>query len=336
MSAQNPFIQDVIEKAKKDPKHIVFPEGEDKRILDAAHIITQEKIAQVTILGNEEDIKNYYSQKGFNITNINVIDPSKSPEMPHLVEMFYMLRKHKGITIEQSKETVKKNNYFGTLMVYEEKADGLISGASHSTAETVRPALQVIKASKKTSIVSSMFFMCFEKKTYVFADCGLVEDPNAEQLADIAIQSALTAIQFGIEPKVALLSYSTKGSAESPLIEKVVKATQIAKEKIKNDYADMAIQLDGEMQGDAALVPSVAKKKCPDSVIQGDAAVLIYPDLNAGNIAYKLVQRLGGASAYGPILQGLKKPVNDLSRGCTVEDIVGVTAITVVQCQSIT
>ncbi len=334
MEYENNFIASIIEKAKKDPKHIVFPEGNDPRILEAASIISSEGIARTTILGNEEKIKSFYAEKKLNHSNIEIINPSKSPDMPHFVELFYMLRKHKGITIEKAKEIVKDHNYFATLMVYEGKADGMISGASHSTADTVRPALQIIKTAKNTSIVSSMFFMCFPGKTYVFADCGLVEDPNEEQLADIAIQSSITALQFGIEPICAMLSYSTKGSAEGKLVQKVVDAVKIAKEKIDVLHSDKNIIIDGELQADAAIVPSVAEKKCPNSEIKGNANVLIFPDLNAGNIAYKLVQRLGGALAFGPILQGLKKPVNDLSRGCSVKDIIGVTAITVIQCQN--
>ncbi|MCK5707682.1 MAG: phosphate acetyltransferase [Candidatus Aureabacteria bacterium] len=333
MSLQRAFIKNIIEKAKKDPKHIVFPEGEDTRILEAAHVITKEKIAKITILGDEDKISNFYDEKGYSKENISIVDPTKSHDIPHFVELFYILRKHKGISIEQAKEFVKQNNYFGTLLVYDKMADALISGASHSTADTVRPALQIIKASRKTSIVSSMFFMCFDEKTLIFADCGLVEDPNDKQLADMAIQSALTALQFDIEPAVALLSYSTKGSAESQMTNKIVRATKIAQEKIAQLYPDLPIKIDGELQGDAAIVPSVAIKKCPGSILQGNAKVLVFPDLNAGNIAYKLVQRLCGASAFGPILQGLKRPVNDLSRGCSIDDIVGVTAITVVQCQ---
>jgi phosphate acetyltransferase len=328
------FIEKVMAKARKSPRHIVYPEGEDKRILDAAVMSVKEKIiTKATVLGSRKDITDYYKKSGCDAGLVNIVEPAQSPDMEKYITMFYELRKNKGLTTEQARETLKSNTYFATMMLYEGKADGLVSGAGHSTADTVRPALQIIKTAPNTSIVSSIFFMCFKDRAFVFSDSGLVENPDEKQLADIAIQSALSAIQFDIEPRVALLSYSTKGSANSPLTEKVVNATKIAKEKLKANYSNLPIKLDGEMQGDAALVRSVAEKKCPGSDVMGDATILIFPDLNAGNISYKLVERLGGAEAYGPILQGLKKPVNDLSRGCKADDVVGVTAITVVQSQ---
>jgi phosphate acetyltransferase len=247
--------------------------------------------------------------------------------MEEYAAAFYELRKAKGMTLEQARETLKQVNYFGMMMVQCGDADGLVSGAAHSTADTVRPALQIIKG----SFVSSVFFMCVQGTTYVFSDCALVENPNADQLAQIAVSSGLTALKFGIPGDVAILSYSTKGSGKSPLVDKVIEATAKAKEMLASDHPDAPVRLDGELQLDAAIVPAVAKSKAPDSDVAGEARVLVFPDLNAGNIGYKLVQRLGGAEAYGPMLQGLNKPVNDLSRGCGVEDIVGLTAITAVQ-----
>jgi phosphate acetyltransferase len=217
------------------------------------------------------------------------------------------------------------------MMVYSGEADGLVSGAAHSTADTVRPALQIIKG----SFVSSVFFMCVQGTTYVFSDCALVENPTSDQLAQIAVHSGLTALKFGIPGDVALLSYSTKGSASGPLVNKVIEATAKAGELLAREYPEAAIRLDGELQLDAAIVPKVAGSKAPESPLAGEARVLVFPDLNAGNIGYKLVQRLGGAEAYGPMLQGLNKPVNDLSRGCSAEDIVGLVAITAVQAQGV-
>ncbi|MCF7818723.1 MAG: phosphotransacetylase, partial [Kiritimatiellales bacterium] len=228
-------------------------------------------------------------------------------------------------------ETVKHVNYFGMMIMQAGEADGLVSGAAHSTADTVRPALQIIKSAKKGSIVSSFFIECVNGTPYIFADCGLVENPDADQLAQIAVQSAHSAIQFNIPPKTAMLSYSTYGSAKNPLVDKVVEATALAKQKVAMESPDKNIIIDGELQVDAAIVPSVAKKKCPDSPLGGEARVLVFPDLNSGNIAYKIVERMAGAEAFGPLLQGLNKPVNDLSRGCSAEDIVGVVAISVLQ-----
>jgi phosphate acetyltransferase len=247
--------------------------------------------------------------------------------MDAYAETFYQLRKHKGMTLEKARETLTQVNYFGMMMVHCGDADGLVSGAAHSTADTVRPALQIIKG----SFVSSVFFMCIQGKPFVFSDCGLVENPDADQLAQIAVSSGLTAVKFGVPGDVALLSYSTKGSASSPLVDKVISATEKAKALLAEVAPDAPVRIDGELQLDAAIVPAVASSKAPQSELGGEARVLIFPDLNAGNIGYKLVQRLGGADAYGPMLQGLNKPVNDLSRGCSVEDIVGLTAITAVQ-----
>ncbi|MDH3345710.1 MAG: phosphate acetyltransferase [Kiritimatiellaceae bacterium] len=319
------FITEIIEKAQANLRTIVLPEGADERIVDAANQIVAEGISNVVVLGDETVAAR---AKG----GVVVVNPKTSEKLEAYSQAFYELRKAKGMTPEKAREILQSEvNYFGMMMVQCGDADGLVSGAVHSTADTVRPALQIIKG----SFVSSVFFMCVQETTYVFSDCALVENPNADQLAQIAVHSGLTAIKFGIPGDVAILSYSTKGSASSPLVQKVIDATAKAKELLASDYPDAPIRLDGELQLDAAIVPGVAKSKAPDSALEGEARVIIFPDLNAGNIGYKLVQRLGGAEAYGPMLQGLNKPVNDLSRGCSVEDIVGLSAITAVQAQAV-
>ena len=321
--SRSAFITNIIEKAKANLRTVVLPEGADERVTEAAKAIAAEGIAKVVVLGDEAAAE----RAGEGVT---VINPETSEKLDDYAAAFYELRKHKGLTLEQAKETLQKEvNYFGMMMVQCGDADGLVSGAAHSTADTVRPALQIIKG----SFVSSVFFMCVQETTYVFSDCALVENPDADQLAQIAVSSGLTALKFGIPGDVALLSYSTKGSASSSLVNKVIEATTKAKEMLAADHPDAPIRLDGELQLDAAIIPSVAASKAPDSELNGEARVIIFPDLNAGNIGYKLVQRLGGAEAYGPMLQGLNKPVNDLSRGCSAEDIVGLTAITAVQAQ---
>jgi phosphate acetyltransferase len=325
------FIQQIINAAKVKKRNIVLPEGSDERVLEAAHIINGEGIAAVTLLGDKEQISDWFSGKGHSLDGITVINPEASSKLTEYANAFYELRKAKGITEEQALETVKQVNYFGMMIMHADEADGLVSGAAHSTADTVRPALQIIKSAKKGSTVSSFFIMDVNGKTYVFSDCALVEDPTAEQLAAIAVDSAVSAMAYDIPPHVALLSYSTRGSGKSEAVDKVAQATELARQKVAEEYADLGIVIDGELQADAAIVASVAQKKAPDSPLGGDARVLVFPDLNAANIGYKLVQRLAGAGAYGPVLQGLNKPVNDLSRGCYVEDIVGTVALTALQ-----
>lgn len=322
--SRSEFIQTVIDKAKANRKRIVLPEGADERVTAAANLIFEEGIADVTVLGDDQTAARVNQ-------GIQVINPLTSDKLEEYSSAFFELRKSKGITPEQARKAVCHVNYFGMMMVQSGDADGLVSGAAHSTADTVRPALQIIKAAGKGEIISSVFFMCVNNVPYIFSDCGLVENPDADQLAQIAVQSAKTALQFGIPARVALLSYSTKGSASSPLVDKVVEATAKARELLKIKLPGAEVKLDGELQVDAAIVPSVARSKAPQSELAGEARVLIFPDLNAGNMAYKLVQRLGGAEAYGPVLQGLRKPVNDLSRGCSAQDITGVAAITAVQ-----
>ncbi|MDD3275529.1 MAG: phosphate acetyltransferase [Kiritimatiellales bacterium] len=322
--SRSEFIQGVINIAKANQRTIVLPEGADERVTTAANRIVEEGIAKVIVLGDETAAARVNP-------GVTVINPLTSDKLDEYAAAFYELRKSKGITLDQARDAVKQVNYFGMMMVQSGEADGLVSGAAHSTADTVRPALQIIRGAKKGGMVSALFFMVCDNVPYIFSDSGLVENPDADQLAQIAVQSAQTAKQFGMPTTIAMLSYSTKGSASSPLVDKVVEATAKARQIIDAEYADQGFELDGELQLDAAIVPSVGKSKAPGSPVAGQARVLIFPDLNAGNIGYKLVQRLGGAEAYGPILQGLKKPVNDLSRGCSAEDIVGVAAITVVQ-----
>ena len=329
--ARSTFIQQIIDSAKTHDRNIVLTEGSDERVREAAYIIAQEKIARVTLLGDDAMISAWFEEKGYSLDGITLINPETSDKLQDYADAFFEMRKAKGITPEQALETVKKVSYFGTMIMQSGDADGMVSGAAHSTADTVRPALQVIKAAKKGGTVSSFFLECVNGVPYVFSDCGLVENPDANQLSQIALQSANSALQFEIPPMVAMLSYSTYGSASSPLVEKVQEATKLAKELASNEPAEKGIVVDGELQLDAAIVPSVAASKAPESPLGGNARVLIFPDLNAGNICYKIVQRMAGAEAFGPLLQGLNKPVNDLSRGCSVEDIVGVSAITVLQ-----
>ena len=332
------FINKIKEQAKKDIKTIVLPETEDIRILKGTEIVLSENFANIILLGNEEEIQKLSKENGINIKGSKIIDPLKSDKLEEYSNALYELRKAKGMTQEQAKELLKTNSrYFATMMVKLGDADGFVSGASHPTSDTLKPVLQIIKGKPGVKTVSAFFIMCMpttefgENGVLIYADSGMNENPNEEQLADIAITSSNSFKELinpdGI-PKVAMLSYSTKGSAHSELTEKVVNATELAHKKAPN------LLLDGELQLDAAIIPEVAKMKAPNSPIQGNANILIFPDLNAGNIGYKLTQRLAHAKAYGPLCQGLDKPVNDLSRGCSAEDIAGVVAITCVQAQN--
>ena len=330
--SRSSFIQQIIDSAKLKQSTIVLPEGNDERVLEAANTIKTEGIASIILLGDDQHISNWFAAKGYSIDGITIINPETSNQLAEYAHTFYELRKEKGITEEQALEAVKQVNYYGMMMMNAGAADGLVSGADHSTADTVRPALQIIKAEKKGATVSSFFIMDVNDKTYIFSDCALVVDPTAQQLADIAVASAVSAISYDIPPKVALLSFSSYGSGgKCPMVEKVQEAVQLAKTKVDEEHAGMGIIIDGELQADSAIVASVARKKAPESPLGGEARVLIFPDLNAANIGYKLVQRLADAGAYGPVLQGLNKPVNDLSRGCSVEDIVGTVALTALQ-----
>ena len=328
------FIDEIKNRAKQNIKTIILTESEDKRVLEAAQKIREEGFANVVLIGNEEEAKTKAKEDDIDISGIKIMNPETSEKFEEYANALYELRKEKGITIEKAREMVKDNMYFGTMMVKQGDADGLVSGACHSTANTLRPALQILKTAPGTKLVSAFFLMVVpdceygENGIFVFGDSGLNENPNPEQLSEIAISSSKSFKQLvGKEAKVAMLSYSTYGSAHSELTEKVIEATKLVKEKQKD------LLVDGELQLDAAIIPEIAKSKAPNSPLKGEANVLIFPDLNAGNIGYKLVQRLAKAEAYGPLCQGIAKPVNDLSRGCNSDDIAGVVAITAVQAQ---
>ena len=326
------FIDDIKLRAKQSIKTIVLPEATDIRTLNAVDIIAKDEFCKIVLLGNKEEVQKVANENNFDISKATVIDPETSEKYEEYVNTFYELRKHKGITEEQARKLIKDPVYFGMMMLKQNDADGLVSGAAHSTADTLRPALQIIKTAPDTKIVSTLSILVVpnceyeEDGIFGFADCGLNQNPNAEELSEIAISSAKSFKQLtGKEPKVAMLSYSTMGSAKAEEVDKVRMATELAKSKAPD------LLLDGEMQLDAAIVPSIGKSKAPESKVAGNANTLIFPDLQAGNIGYKLVERLGKAEAYGPICQGIAKPVNDLSRGCKAEDIVGVVAITCIQ-----
>jgi len=327
------FLEQIKKRAMSDIKTIVLPESEDIRTLKATAMILEQGIANIILVGNEDNIKKLAGD--LDISKAKIVDPMKSDKYEEYANAFYELRKAKGMTIEKARETMKDYVYFATMMVKMGDADGMVSGAAHSTADTVRPALQILKTAPGTKLVSAFFVIVVPDCEYgyegafIYGDSGLVENPSADDLSEIAIASANSFKSLlQAEPVVAMLSYSSYGSAKSELTEKVIEATKIAKEKAPN------LMLDGELQADAAIVPSIGKSKAPGSPVAGKANVLIFPDLNCGNIAYKLTERLAKAEAYGPILQGIARPVNDLSRGCSAEDIVGVVAITAVQAQN--
>lgn len=328
------FIESIKEKAKQNIKNIILPEGSDIRTLQAASIALKEGYANITILGNEEKIKEMAKENNLDIGKATIINPITSEKYEEYVSAFYELRKAKGITLEQAHDILRDETYFGMMMVKQGDGDGLVSGACHSTSDTLRPALQILKTAPGTKLVSAFFVMVVpnceygENGIFVFSDSGLNEYPDADALSEIAISSSKSFEQLvGKEPKVAMLSYSTYGSAHSPLTDKVVEATKLLKQKAPD------LICDGELQLDAAIIPEIAQSKAPGSKLAGQANTLIFPDLDAGNIGYKLVQRLAKAEAYGPLCQGIAKPVNDLSRGCSSEDIAGVIAITAVQAQ---
>ena len=326
------YLKGLMDQARVLNKTIVLPEGEDLRILEAGHIIASEKVAKIIILGEESEIKSYYASKGWDMDSIEVIKPENSPRLSEYTQLLYELRKEKGLTQEDAAKLALNYNYFGTLMIKSGHADGMVSGANHSTADTVRPALQIIKSAKKGRAVSSCLILVANDKPYLFSDCAIMINPTDREMADIALDAAESALKFGMEPKVAMLSYSTYGSGKGESVDKVKRATEMAKADLqKPEYQGLNIKLDGEMQADAALNDVVGRKKAPGSEVAGQANVLIFPCLEAGNIGYKMLQRLCGCEAYGPMLQGLNAPVNDLSRGALVEDIVGVIAITALQ-----
>jgi len=324
------------ERAKVNPKTIVLPEGEEPRMVKATKTIIEEGFAKIILLGREEKIKLIAEELNVELPDtIEIINPEDSNKISKYADSYFELRKHKGLSRDEALNFLKNPLYFGALMVYKGDADGLVAGSINATGDVFRPALQTIKTAPGINIVSSCFVMVIPDCPYgdngliVFADCAINPNPNAEQLADIAIATAVTGkALLDIEPRVAMLSFSTKGSAKHPLVEKVIEATRIVKEK----QPDLLI--DGELQADAAIIPSIGERKAPGSKIAGKANILVFPDLQAANISYKLVERLSGAEAIGPISQGMRKPVNDLSRGCSAEDIVNVVAITVLQANS--
>ena len=326
------FLQDIKTKARANKKTIVLPETGDKRTLVASAQILSEDLANLILVGNKDEI--FKNAEGLDLSKAKFIDPLNCEKMPEFIDKLVELRKSKGLTKEEAKEILKNPLYFAVMLVNEEIADGMVAGAAHSTADVLRPSLQILKTAPDTKLVSSFFVMVVsdcefgENGIFVFSDCGLVQNPTAEELSSIAISSAKSFKQLvKKEPVVAMLSHSSMGSAKHADVDKVVLATKLAKELAPE------IKLDGELQLDAAIVPEIGKSKAPNSSVAGCANVLIFPDLDAGNIGYKLVERLAKAEAYGPVTQGIRKPVNDLSRGCSAEDIVGVVAITAVQAQ---
>lgn len=321
------FTYQLLDQARSDRKHIVLPEGDDDRILRAAGRLLRRSVADLTILGEESSIRFRAAELGVDLSSATVIDPQNSDLCDKFAEQYAQLRKHKGVTVEQAREIIHDVSYFGTMLVHNDMVDGMVSGARHTTAHTVRPAFEIIKTSPGVSTVSSIFLMCLADQVLAYGDCAIVPDPTSEQLADIAISSASTAARFGIEPRVAMLSYSTGTSGSGADVEKVRVATELVRKRAPE------LLVDGPIQYDAAVEPSVAATKMPDSKVAGRATVLIFPDLNTGNNTYKAVQRSAGAIAIGPVLQGLNKPVNDLSRGALVEDIVNTVAITAIQAQ---
>ncbi|MDX1885509.1 phosphate acetyltransferase [Mycolicibacterium sp. 120270] len=321
------FTYQLLDRARADRKHIVLPEGEDDRILKAAGRLIRRDVAELTILGDEAQIRARSAELGVDLSAAKVLNPRTSELCDQFAEQYAELRKHKGVTVEQARETIHDVSYFGTMLVYNDMVDGMVSGATHTTAHTVRPAFEIIKTLPGITTVSSIFLMCLADRVLAYGDCAIVPDPTSEQLADIAISSARTAAQFGIEPRVAMLSYSTGTSGTGADVDKVRAATELVRQR------EPDLLVDGPIQYDAAVDPTTAASKMPDSKVAGRATVLIFPDLNTGNNTYKAVQRSAGAIAIGPVLQGLKKPVNDLSRGALIEDIVNTVAITAIQAQ---
>ena len=323
------FEYELIERARADRQHIVLPEGEEERILRASEILLRRNVVDITLLGDEKAIRQKTSSLGLELEDVNCIDPFKSDLLDEFSRIFYQIRRHKGVSEEMARDTMTDPSYFGTMMVHTGSAGGMVSGAIHTTGDTIRPALQIIKTRPGFSIVSSVFLMCLADRILVYGDCAVNPDPDAEQLADIAISSAETAVMYGIEPRIAMCSYSTGQSGRGADVDKVRNATRIVRERRPD------LKIEGPIQYDAAVDAGVARTKLPQSEVAGRATVFIFPDLNTGNNLYKAVQRSAGAVAIGPILQGLKKPVNDLSRGCTIPDIVNTVAITAIQAQAV-
>ena len=321
------FEFQLLERARADRKRIVLPEGDDDRILEAAGRLLRREVADLTILGDEAAVRARAAELGVDLAAATVLNPRTSELCDRFAEQYAEMRKKKGVTVEQAREIIHDVSYFGTMLVHNDIVDGMVSGAAHTTAHTVRPAFEIIRTRSDVSTVSSIFLMCLADRVLAYGDCAIVPDPTSEQLADIAISSARTAAQFGIEPRVAMLSYSTGSSGTGADVDKVRAATDLVRQRAPE------LLVEGPIQYDAAVEPSVAITKMPDSPVAGRATVLIFPDLNTGNNTYKAVQRSAGAIAIGPVLQGLNKPVNDLSRGALVADIVNTVAITAIQAQ---
>ncbi|MGW2049584.1 phosphate acetyltransferase [Streptomyces sp. NPDC001858] len=322
------FEHKLLEQARSDKRRVVLPEGTEERVLHAAEVLLRRGVCDLTLLGPVDQIRKKAADLGIDLGQCQLIDPATSELRDRFAELYAGLRAHKGVSLELAYDVVSDVNYFGTLMVEEGLADGMVSGSVHSTAATIRPAFEIIKTKPDADIVSSVFFMCLADKVLVYGDCAVNPDPNAEQLADIAVQSAATAARFGVEPRIAMLSYSTGTSGSGVDVDKVREATELVRSRRPD------LKIEGPIQYDAAVEPSVAATKLPGSEVAGQASVLIFPDLNTGNNTYKAVQRSAGAIAVGPVLQGLRKPVNDLSRGALVQDIVNTVAITAIQAQS--
>jgi len=322
------FEFDLIERAKSNKMRIVLPEGEEERILRAADILRRRNMVDIILLGNADRIGQKIADLGLDVDGVTIIQPEHSPNFEDYATTYAELRKNKGVTLEQARDRMLDASYFGTMMVYKNHADGMVSGAVNTTAHTIRPALEFIKTKPGVSVVSGSFLMCLKDRVLVFADCAVNPNPTAQQLAEIAVSTAATAEAFGIEPRVAMLSYATGSSSTGEDVDAVVEATRIARAMVPD------LMIEGPLQYDAAIDPGVAKTKLPNNQVAGQATVFIFPDLNTGNNTYKAVQRAAGAIAIGPVLQGLNKPVNDLSRGCTVPDIVNTVAITAIQAQA--
>ncbi|MGX2994439.1 phosphate acetyltransferase [Streptomyces sp. JNUCC 64] len=322
------FEHKLLERARADRRRVVLPEGTEERVLRAADVLLRRGVCDLTLLGDVETIRKKAADLGVNLADADLVDPQTSELRDRFAARYAELRAHRGVSLELAYDVVTDVNYFGTLMVQEGLADGMVSGSVHSTAATIRPAFEIIKTSPGAKIVSSVFFMCLADEVLVYGDCAVNPDPDAEQLADIAIQSAATAAQFGVDPRIAMLSYSTGTSGSGADVDKVREATGLVRERRPD------LRIEGPIQYDAAVEPSVAATKLPDSPVAGQASVLVFPDLNTGNNTYKAVQRSAGAIAVGPVLQGLRKPVNDLSRGALVQDIVNTVAITAIQAQA--
>ena len=321
------FEYQLIERARSKRQHIVLPEGWEERILRSSEVLLRRKVCDITLLGNEKEIQQKTASLGLNLEGVNIVNPARSEWLADFAKTYYELRKHKGISEEMAADAMTDVSYFGTMMVHKGIAGGMVSGAVHTTAHTIRPSFEIVKTKPGCSIVSSVFLMCLADRVLVYGDCAVNPNPNSEQLADIAISSAETASLFGVEPRIAMLSYSTGESGKGESVEAVRKATEIARERRPD------LKIEGPIQYDAAVDTSVAKTKLPESEVAGHATVFIFPDLNTGNNTYKAVQRSADAIAIGPVLQGLNKPVNDLSRGALVTDIVNTVVITAIQAQ---